>query len=78
MPKTTACDILKQALIGKKVRFTKLVDGTTMVGETTKIEGVGLDGGYLQLHWKGRYQYENVLIYVSHSFEILPEEVDNV
>lgn len=75
MPKTTARKILESALLGKRIRFKKQVDGTVMTGETGPILNLQSDAGYIRYAWANDNQgYDHVSIYIGDQFEILEEE----
>lgn len=75
MPNTSARKILESALLGKRIRFMKNVEGTTMTGETEAIRTIMGDGSYLKFCWvTGRGPYNHILLHVGEEFELLEEE----
>lgn len=75
MPNTSARKILESALLGKRIRFKKQVDGTVLTGETGPISHFESDAGYIRYGWQNAYQgYDHISIHIGEPFEILEEE----
>lgn len=75
MPNTSARKILESALLGKRIRFKKRVDGTMLTGETGPILNLQSEAGYIRYAWENAHQgYDHISIYIGEQFEILEEE----